>query len=56
MEDYKKVLIRGKVRLSQDSFTRLNNIGLIVAGDDNQDSISSCDLYRKYFYEELIAN
>jgi len=56
MEDYKKVLIRGKVRLSQDSFTRLNNIGLIVAGDDNQDSISSCDLYRQYFYEELIAN
>jgi hypothetical protein len=56
MEDYKKVLIRGRVRLSQDSFTRLNNIGLIVAADDNQDSISSCDLYRKYFYEELIAN
>lgn len=56
MEDYKEVLIRGKVRLSQDSFTRLNNIGLIVAGDDNQDSISSCDLYRQYFYEELIAN
>jgi hypothetical protein len=56
MEDYKKVLIRGKVRLSQDSFTRLNNIGLIVAGDDNNDSISSCDLYRKYFYKELIAN
>lgn len=56
MDDYKKVLIRGSVRLSPDSFTRLNNLGLTVAADDNNDSISSCDLYRKYFYEELIAN
>lgn len=56
MADYKEVLIRGSVRLSPDSFTRLNNLGLTVAADDNNDSISSCDLYRKYFYEELIAN
>lgn len=56
MADYKEVLIRGSVRLSSDSFTRLNNLGLIVAADDNNDSISSCDLYRKYFYKELIAN
>ena len=55
IEDYKRVLSQGRTKLTNDNSFVLCNLGLIkssIKPSDN-DYISSCDLYLKYFSNQF---